>query len=84
MTSVLTISELFTIINSSTVKNFVAFSGVVEYQKLTAHCVVACIGPITAETAVSYGFDPRIVADEYTIEGLTKAMIDYFRRTDKA
>ena len=70
--------DIITFTSSSTVKNFVSLLGAVNHEELASECVVACIGPITADTAVSLGLHPRIVADEYTIEGLIKAMVDYF------
>ncbi|MBF0302482.1 MAG: uroporphyrinogen-III synthase, partial [Desulfamplus sp.] len=36
---------------------------------------IACIGPITADTAVAEGFKPDIIATEYTIPGLVDAMV---------
>jgi uroporphyrinogen III methyltransferase/synthase len=40
--------------------------------------VVACIGPITAETAERCGLTPRVVPAEHTIPGLVQALQDYF------
>jgi uroporphyrinogen III methyltransferase/synthase len=37
--------------------------------------IVACIGPITAEAATSIGLDVSVVADEFTTEGLARALI---------
>ena len=39
---------------------------------------VACIGPITAGTAEEYGFRVSLMPGDYTIEGLTEAIISYF------
>jgi uroporphyrinogen III methyltransferase/synthase len=36
---------------------------------------VACIGPVTAETAASLGFTVDIVAEEFTIPGLCEAVV---------
>jgi uroporphyrinogen-III synthase len=38
--------------------------------------VVACIGPITAETARAAGLGVDIVAAEHTIDGLVHALIE--------
>ena len=43
--------------------------------KVPENVIVACIGPITAETAESLGLKPDVVAEEYTIEGLVKALV---------
>ena len=39
---------------------------------------IACIGPVTAEKATKLGLGVDIVAEKYTTEGLTKAILDYF------
>jgi uroporphyrinogen-III synthase len=39
---------------------------------------VACIGPVTAETAEKRGLSVRITPSDYTIEALTKAIVDCF------
>jgi len=36
---------------------------------------VACIGPVTAQTARELGLEPAVVAEEYTIEGLLEALV---------
>ena len=35
---------------------------------------IACIGPITAQTAREHHLKPDIVAEDYTIEGLVAAL----------
>jgi uroporphyrinogen III methyltransferase/synthase len=42
-------------------------------------CVIACIGPITARTVEEAGGRPDIVADEFTTNGLTRAIVAHFR-----
>jgi uroporphyrinogen III methyltransferase/synthase len=39
---------------------------------------IACIGPVTAEAARTLGWSVDVEAREYTVEGLTQALIDYF------
>jgi uroporphyrinogen III methyltransferase / synthase len=39
---------------------------------------IACIGPVTAEAARALGWSVDVEAQEYTVEGLTQALIDYF------
>jgi uroporphyrinogen-III synthase len=38
--------------------------------------VVACIGPITADTARAAGLTVDVVAAEHTIEGLVAALVE--------
>ena len=62
---------------SSTVESFVgAFGG--EAATLLAGTSVACIGPITADTARGHGIRVDAEATEYTIPGLINAVVDLF------
>jgi uroporphyrinogen III methyltransferase/synthase len=68
-----------TFTSSSTVDNFIAMVGGDHLPSLVGKAVVACIGPITAETARGHGLTPKIIPDEYTIEALTAALVAHFR-----
>src|SRR4029453_18088169 len=58
--------------SSSTVRNLAAMlNGHIETLRGP---LVACIGPITAKTAEELGLRVDIVATEYTVEGLVKAL----------
>lgn len=70
---------VITFTSSSTVTNFAALMGDIDLPQLLRHVVVACIGPVTAETAQAYGLLPAIVASDYTIPGLAQAIVDYYR-----
>ncbi len=63
--------DVITFTSSSTVRNFIKLIGTAIPDSIT----IACIGPITAQTASEMGLNPSIVADEHTIEGLVKALI---------
>lgn len=63
---------------SSTVENFVWAFGTEDSVRLLRGASVACIGPITAETARGYGIRVDIEAEEYTIPGLVEAVVDLF------
>jgi uroporphyrinogen III methyltransferase/synthase len=39
---------------------------------------IACIGPVTEQTVKESGLKPDIVAREYTMPGLVKAIAEYF------
>jgi hydroxymethylbilane synthase len=72
-------ANAITFTSSSTVRNFVTLlGGAREAKKLASGAAIACIGPITASTAHDFGLEPNVVAEEYTIEGLTAALLDYF------
>ncbi|MBA3826981.1 MAG: uroporphyrinogen-III synthase, partial [Ktedonobacterales bacterium] len=66
--------DAITFTSSSTVRGFVAALGGRDPVEALAGIVIACIGPITADTAQSYGLEPDVVATEYTMEGLTAAL----------
>jgi uroporphyrinogen III methyltransferase/synthase len=50
-----------------------------EAARLLAGSVVACIGPITAEAVRRHGLQPAVVADEYTVPGLARALAAHFQ-----
>lgn len=65
-----------TFTSSSTVRNFVSLLD--GNLSSLEGVVVACIGPITADTAVNLGLKVDVVATEFTIEGLVRALTQYF------
>jgi uroporphyrinogen III methyltransferase / synthase len=73
--------DVVTFTSSSTVTNFVALIGETDLPRLLRATVIACIGPITAETVRAYGLTPTIVCGEYTIPALTRAIVEHFRGT---
>ena len=66
--------DAITFTSSSTVRGLVEALGGRDPAEALAGIVIACIGPITADTAQSYGLEPDVVATEYTMEGLTTAL----------
>ncbi len=72
--------DLITFTSSSTAKNLLQMLGA-EARKLLSGVILASIGPITSETLRKAGFEPTIEAREYTIPGLVKAILDYFKAT---
>ena len=66
--------DIVTFTSSSTVRNLAAMlNGHIE--KLRGP-LVACIGPITAKTAEELGLRVDVVASEYTVEGLVRAIVE--------
>ncbi|HNR12522.1 MAG TPA: uroporphyrinogen-III synthase [Thermodesulfobacteriota bacterium] len=76
--------DVISFTSSSTVRSFVELIGSpqAEVQELVQGIIIACIGPITAETVLRYGMKPDIIAATYTVEGLTEAIISFYRRQD--
>ena len=66
---------------ASTVENFCALFDESERKTLIPRISAACIGPITADAARAAGFRVDVVADEYTIRGLVRALEFWGRMT---
>jgi len=64
--------DLVTFTSSSTVENFVTACGEEFLHKVKT----AAIGPVTAQSLKKFGVEADIVAKEFTIEGLVKAILD--------
>ena len=69
--------DVITFTSSSTVTNFVELMG--QGFILPDHVKIACIGPVTASTAVKAGFRVDIRQEEYTMEGLVQSLVNYFQ-----
>lgn len=72
--------DMVTFTSSSTVSNFLEMfkadrSILNNWMK---RVVVACIGPVTANTARKAGLDVHVIPREYTIEALTESIVRYF------
>jgi uroporphyrinogen-III synthase len=79
---------VLTFTSSSTVRNFVAW--LKDCEQTSTYSVdqlirqprplMACIGPITGQTARELGLPVDIEASEFTIDGLVKAIVTYYAR----
>lgn len=67
--------DYLTFTSTSTVINFVTMIGKDNVSLIDPLVKVACIGPVTAETALKFGFTVDIMAARYTIGGLVEAMV---------
>jgi uroporphyrinogen III methyltransferase/synthase len=67
--------DVLTFTSSSTVRNFVA--SLRPLPDLPQGITVACIGPITAQTAEESGLPVHVSAREHTIEGLLSALVEH-------
>lgn len=69
--------DIVTFTSSSTVRNLAAMlDGDLASLRRT---LVVCIGPITAEAASDLGLRVDVVAEEYTVEGLVRALKEYVK-----
>ena len=74
--------DMITFTSSSTVTNFSALLNEKDRRDLRASAL-ACIGPITADTARKLGFEVAVSADEYTVDGLLASIVSYFSQPDQ-
>jgi uroporphyrinogen III methyltransferase / synthase len=71
--------DAVTFTSSSTVRNFVEMIGGVEQaRRLGTKTTVACIGPITAQTAEESGLPVTIMPAENTVPALAQAIVRHF------
>jgi len=75
----LTAGELdcLTFASSSSVKAFVECVGTSGAGELTTGVAIACIGPVTADTAKECGMHVDVIAEEHSIPGLVRALVEY-------
>jgi len=62
--------DVITFTSSSTVRNFMVLTDGLDY----GYPLIACIGPVTADTARELGLSVDVMAQEYTIHGLIEAL----------
>lgn len=66
--------DVVTFTSSSTVVNFVRAFPEDKLPAVLGDAIVACMGPVTADTARKLGLNPEIIAREYTTRGLAAAI----------
>jgi uroporphyrinogen III methyltransferase/synthase len=73
-------TDVLTFTSPSTVENFfqIMLNEGLDPLHLPGNPVVACIGPITAKAAEDKGYQVAVIPENYTIEGLLDALIDYY------
>ena len=70
--------DVITFTSSSTVNHFTQLLKEEELKKRLKGIAIACIGPITAQTAKKWGMKVHIQPKEYTIPALVWAISKYF------
>jgi len=69
-------ADVITFTSSSTVANFVRAFPDDKLPAVLGDAEVACMGPVTADTARKLGLQVDIIAREYTIQGLVQAIVE--------
>lgn len=72
--------DVVTFTSGSCVRNFIEFLGAEEYKILLKGVKIACISPVTADSARKYGIEADIVPERYTVEELAEAIARYYSR----
>jgi uroporphyrinogen-III synthase len=69
--------DAVTFTSSSTVVNFAEMFPGEDLPALLKGVTIACIGPITAETAAGYGLDTHVMPAAFTIPALAEALVKH-------
>ena len=69
--------DVVTFTSSSTVRNLVTLLG--EDSTQLSSSLIACIGPITAKTAVDMGLRVDLIAEDATVESLVESLEKYWK-----
>ncbi|MDX8359403.1 uroporphyrinogen-III synthase [Cytobacillus sp. IB215316] len=72
--------DVITFASSSAVKNFVSLLSGHSIAHYIRGCIVACIGPITKETATNLGITVHICPKEYTLDSMLQELVLYYNR----
>jgi uroporphyrinogen III methyltransferase/synthase len=70
--------DAITFTSSSTVNHFMELLKKENLKTCLKGIAIASIGPVTTRTAKAWGMKVQIQAKEYTIPGLTQAIVEYF------
>jgi uroporphyrinogen III methyltransferase/synthase len=70
--------DVITFTSSSTINHFAELFKTEDLKQLLKGIAIACIGPITAQTAKKWGVRVQIQPKQYTIPALTQAIARYF------
>jgi uroporphyrinogen III methyltransferase/synthase len=74
--------DAVTFTSSSTVSNFMSLLPSDSAVRLLKNVTIASIGPITSDTIRSFGLEPTVEADPYTIDGLVDALLTHYSKGD--
>ena len=70
--------DVITFTSSSTVENFMGLVEGEDLKRISQRINFACIGPITARTAMDFSLRVDIISEEYTIPGLVDAIVKFY------
>lgn len=71
--------DALTFTSSSTVTHFMEMFSGARIKDLLDGVLLASIGPVTSDTLVRNGYRASVEAEEYTVDGLIRALVDHYR-----
>jgi uroporphyrinogen III methyltransferase / synthase len=75
-------TDVTTFTSSSTVNHFAELLKKEDLKTCLKGIAIACIGPVTTQTAMSWGMNVAIQPKKYTIPALSRAIAQYFKKRD--
>jgi uroporphyrinogen-III synthase len=72
--------DLFIFTSPSTFENFLKILKIEDHQKYFRNFLVAAIGPTTRSSIEERKVKVDIMPDEFTIDGLAKTIVDYYKK----
>ena len=75
--------DAVTFASPSAVRRFASVIGEEQAADLLSTTVVAAIGPVTAAVAKELGIRTTVVAEEFTVDGLMRALVRHFARGEE-
>ena len=77
--------DVITFVSPSTVREFVDIHGKDAVADVLRTTLVACVGPVTAQAAISLGLMPAVVPeDEFTMSAMVAAIVRHMRNPGAA
>jgi uroporphyrinogen-III synthase len=76
--------DIITFTSSSTVRNFAALLDKAGLKEEIAHSIIACIGPVTKNTAVQLGLPVHVCPEKhYTIDGMLEEIVAFVKKEEE-
>lgn len=72
--------DVMTFLSPSSFQNFVTLFSIERIREFVEDALVAAIGPTTSQAIGQHGIRVDILPHQYTVEALTEAMENYFRK----
>lgn len=71
--------DIVTFTSPSTVRAFFEVLGSERAREILSNAKIAAIGPVTGQACKEFGFEPQIVAEVHTVDGLVDAIVSWVK-----